>query len=102
MSRSYPIWNKITACCYQSGKSYGVKETGENNIFVGSSPSNSHDFLKTIITKRKRFYKDKLCIVFSFSVDNVIIKKMIFTENKNGTAGDHIKTITKLNKIKSL
>ena len=51
MSRSYPIWNNITACCYQSGKSYGVKETGENNICVGSSPSNSHDFLKTIITK---------------------------------------------------
>ena len=74
MSRSYPIWNNITACCYQSGKSYGVKETGENNICVGSSPSNSHDF---------------------------ILKKMIF-ENNNGKAGDHIKTITKLNKIKSL
>lgn len=101
MSRSYPIWNNITACCYQSGKSYGVKETGENNICVGSSPSNSHDFLKTIITKRRRFYKDELCIVFSYSVDDVVIKKMIFTNN-NGKAGDHIKTITKLNKLKSL
>ena len=99
--RSYPIWNNITACCYQSGKSYGVKETGENKICVGSSRSNSHDFLKTIITKRLRFYKGELCVVFSFSVDDVIIKKMIF-ENKNDNAGDHIKTITKLNKIKSL
>jgi hypothetical protein len=99
--RSYPIWNNITACCYQSGKSYGVKETGENNICVGSSANNSHDFLQTLITKRKRFYKDELCIVFSFSVDNVIVKKMIFTDN-NGKAGDHIKTISKLNKIKSL
>ena len=101
MSRSYPIWNNITACCYQSGKSYGVKETGENNICVGSSPSNSHDFLKTIITKRLRFYKDELCVVFSYSVDDVILKKMIF-ENNNGKARGHIKTITKLNKIKSL
>ena len=100
--RSYPIWNNITACCYQSGKSYGVRETGENNICVGSSPSNSHDFLKTIITKRKKFYKDELCMVFSFSVDDVIIKKMIFTLDKNGNAGKHIKTISKLNKIKSL
>ena len=99
--RSYPIWNKITACCYQSGKSYGVKETGENNISVGSSARNSHDFLKTIITKRLRFYKDELCVVFSYSVDDVIIKKMIF-KNNNGKAGNHIKTITKLNKIKSL
>ena len=101
MSRSDPIWNNITACCYQSGKSYGVKETGENTIYVGSSPSNSHDFLKTIITKRQRIYKDKDCIIFSFSVDNIIIKKMIFTNNK-GRAGKLIKTITKLNKIKSL
>lgn len=99
--RSYPIWNNITACCYQSGKSYGVKETGENNISVGSGANNSHDFLKTIITKRLKYYKDELCVVFSYSVDDVVIKKMIF-KNNNGRAGDHIKTITKLNKLKSL
>tara|TARA_R100001594_G_scaffold102211_1_gene136766 strand:+ start:262 stop:567 length:306 start_codon:yes stop_codon:yes gene_type:complete len=101
MSRSYPIWNKITACTYQSGKSYGVKETGVNSILVGSSPNNSFEFLETIITKRLRFYKDELCVVFSFSVDDVIIKKMIFSNN-NGKAGKFIKTITKLNKVKSL
>ena len=27
MAFSYPIWNKITACIYKSGKSYGVKNT---------------------------------------------------------------------------
>lgn len=101
MSRSYPIWNDITACKYQSSKSYGVVETGQNNIYVGSSPSNSHGFIKTIITKRLRFYKDELCVVFSYSVDDVVIKKMIF-ENNNGKAGKFIKTITKLNKVKSL
>ena len=26
---SYPIWNRITACIYKGGKSYGVRETGE-------------------------------------------------------------------------
>ena len=30
--RTYPIWNKITACIYNSSKSYGVKDTGENEI----------------------------------------------------------------------
>ena len=99
--RSYPIWNNITDCTYKSGKSYGVKETGENNIYVGSSSSNSYDFLKTIVTKRNDIYKGKKCVVFAFSVDNVVIKKMIFTNNQ-GRAGKLIKTVSKLNSIKSL
>jgi len=102
MSRSYPIWNKITACIYKSGVSYGVKDTGINDIVVGSSAKNSHDFLQTKITKRNVIYKDKQCIVFSFSVDNVIIKKMIFSKCKRGRADKSLKTISKLNKIKSL
>ena len=37
MSKAYPIWNKVTNCTYQGDKSYGNKETGEVNIYVGSS-----------------------------------------------------------------
>ena len=33
--RQYPIWNQVTACIYQSNKSYGVKETGDVEIRVG-------------------------------------------------------------------
>ena len=61
----------------------------------------SNYFLKHITTKRNKIYKGKECVVFSFSVDNVIIKKMIF-ENNKGRAGKLIKTITKLKSIKSL
>ena len=42
--KSYPIWNRITACIYKSGKSYGVKRDGLTEILIGTSKSNSHLF----------------------------------------------------------
>jgi hypothetical protein len=64
--RQYPIWNIITACIYKSGKSYGVKDTGEVEVRIGTSSSNSHTFLKHTTTHRQlengdreyRFYID--------------------------------------------
>ena len=44
--KSYPIWNRITACIYKSGKSYGVKRDGLTEILIGTSKSNSHLFGK--------------------------------------------------------
>lgn len=103
MSRSYPIWNEVQACHYNSGKSYGNKETGSVNVYVGSSSSNSNHFLEHIVTKREHWveFLNEDCIVFSFSVDGVILKKMYF-KNNNGRAGKLLKTKTKLNRIKSL
>ena len=68
--RSYPIWNLITACIYQSGKSYGVKDQGDVKVLVGSSARNSHEFLTHSTTHRFlpngdrefRFYVDGKCI----------------------------------------
>lgn len=68
--RQYPIWNIITACIYKSAKSYGVKNTGEVEVRVGTSSSNSHLFLKHTTTHRQlengdreyRFYIDGKCI----------------------------------------
>ena len=98
----YGIWNKVTACIYNSSKSYGVKDTGETTIVVGSSSKNSHDFLDTCVTKREKKYKGKDVIVFAYSVDNVVVKQMIFSKNKQGRADTPIKVISKLSKIKSL
>ena len=77
--RQYPICNIITACIYKNGtpsdhhsgsKSYGVKDTGEVEVRVGTSSSNSHTFLKHTTTHRQlengdreyRFYIDSKCI----------------------------------------
>lgn len=102
MSRSYPIWNEIQSCQYQSDKSYGVVETGVNQIKIGSSSKNSMDFLKTIITKRSGVYKGKAVVIFSFSVDEVVLKTAIFEEGSGGKAGKFIKEFSKLNRMKSL
>ena len=65
--KSYPIWNKIQACIYKGAKSYGVRKEGVVNVLVGTSASNSHDFLTHTTTHREhadgsreyRFYVDK-------------------------------------------
>jgi hypothetical protein len=100
--QQYPIWNKVTACIYKGSKSYGVKETGETEICIGSSSNNSHTFLTTIVTQRTEDTKYGRCKVFTYSVDDVIIKRMYFDLDKRGRAKELIKTETKLNKIKSL
>lgn len=57
--RQYPIWNNIQSCAYankqgRSGnKSYGIKEHGETQILVGTSRSNSHEFLTHKTTHRQ-------------------------------------------------
>ena len=70
MSRSYPIWNNITACIYAGSKSYGVRERGEVEVRVGTSGRNSHHFLNHRTThkildngdREYRFYVDDKCI----------------------------------------
>ena len=101
MSKAYPIWNEVTNCTYQGDKSYGNKETGEVNIYVGSSAKNSEHFVKTLITKRTTFYKGREVFVFKFSVDDVVLKIALFEKNKD-VPGKFIKTISKIKKIKSL
>lgn len=65
MSRSYPIWNKVTACIYNSSKCYGVKDTGEVAIYIGSSARNSHEFVRHVTTRRVHGEYTK----FTFGVD---------------------------------
>ena len=101
MAYSYPIWNEVKNCTYNSNKSYGNKETGEVNIYVGSSPKNSKHFVKTIVTKRLTTYKGKEVFAFRFSVDDIVLKAALF-ENNKGVPGKFIKTISKMKKIKSL
>ena len=52
MSRHYPIWNLINSCAYQGNKSYGVKETGDVLVKVGTSAKNSHHFVNHVVTHR--------------------------------------------------
>ena len=67
---NYPIWNIVTSCIYKADKSYGVRETGEVEVRIGTSQSNSFEFVKHYTTHRKledgsreyRFYVDGKCL----------------------------------------
>jgi len=72
--QSYPIWNKIEACIYKGGKSYGVKNDGQNEILIGTSASNSHSFVKTRVTHKKHEDGSR---TYHFYIDDVLYKKAI-------------------------
>ena len=74
MSKSYPIWNKITACIYKSNKSYGVRERGEVEVRIGTSGSNSHHFLNHRTTHKVLNNGDR---EYRFYVDDVLIKRAL-------------------------
>jgi|TARA_B110000259_G_C13958015_1_gene379529 hypothetical protein len=99
--RQYPIFNKITACIYKGKKDYGVKDTGETEIYVGSSAKNSTLFMTHRVTKRDKYIEEYgHCIVFTFFADKLCIKQMVFLENDKGKAGNLVKTNTFGNTIK--
>ena len=80
MSRQYPIWNIITACIYNGGKSYGVKKTGDVEVRVGTSSQNSHTFLKHCTTHREHKNGDK---EFRFYVDGQLIKRAVLFKGES-------------------
>jgi hypothetical protein len=81
---NYPIWNIVTSCIYKADKSYGVRETGEVEVRIGTSQSNSFEFVKHYTTHRKmddgsreyRFYVDGKCLKTA-TVNNSIMSKTI-------------------------
>jgi hypothetical protein len=77
MTKSYPIWNEVEACIYNSSKSYGVKEKGIVNVKVGTSRTYSFDFVNHKTTK-KEITKDLL--EYHFYVDDVLIKRSQFNK----------------------
>ena len=79
MSRMYPIWNKVQACIYKGGKSYGVRNEGVFNVCVGTSQSNSHDFLTHTTTVKKH---NKNLQEFRFYVDSKLIKRAFVRDGK--------------------
>lgn len=77
--RSYPIWNEVEACIYNSSKSYGAKQQSNVNVKVGTSARNSHDFLTHRTTCRDLEDGSK---EFRFYVDNKLIKRAVVTSEK--------------------
>jgi hypothetical protein len=78
--KSYPIWNKIKSDSYKiRSKKFGAKNNFEQEIFVGSSKSNSH-WLGNIQVDRI-IEEDQ--ISFNFYIDDKLYKKLTFTNEKD-------------------
>jgi len=84
---SYPIWNRITACIYKGGKSYGVRETGEVEVLVGTSASNSHLFLKHCVTHRELEDGSR---EYRFYLDGVVLKRAVLPKGADQLDFDQI------------
>ncbi len=69
--KSYPIWNVVKNLTYKGNKSYGVRYTGEVEVLVGTSASNSHHFLKHKTTHRVHDNGDR---EYRFYVNDDLIK----------------------------
>ena len=85
--RSYPIWNDITACVYKGAKSYGVKNTGDVEVLIGTSASNSHTFLKHSTTHRQLDNGDR---EYRFYIDGEVIKRALL--KKGASDIEYLKT----------
>lgn len=77
MAHSYPIWTDVTACNYKGSKSFGSKETSIQDIYVGTSATNSH---KLVTIKTTRRIIDDI-IYFRFSYDGNIVKEIKMNKN---------------------
>jgi hypothetical protein len=84
--RSYPIWNRVQACIYQSDKSWGAKDDSNVEILIGTSAQNSHTF---VTTRTLRVVTEKETI-FKFYVDGVKIKEARFQNVKGRATGDPV------------
>jgi len=78
--RSYPIWNAVTACIYKSARSWGAKADCAVMVLVGTSGSNSHEFVRHTTTHRELENGDKS---FRFYVDNVCVRQATLAKGSN-------------------
>lgn len=77
--KSYPIWMDVTSCIYKSSKSYGVKNDGHTEIYVGSGSRNSHHFATINMTHRDLGERGKS---FRLYVDGNLIKEGIVKDGE--------------------
>ncbi len=84
--RQYPIWNEVTACIYNSSKSYGAQDRSAVSVKVGSSASNSHGFISHETTRSVKDTDKGRIVVFSFYVCGQLIKETTFTAGRNDRA----------------
>lgn len=86
--RSWPIWNVVEACNYKLRKDYGIRDTGEVTVCIGTSGGNSHEFIRHVTSRRQTVSGEYT--VFRFGVDmldgkGLQVLKTKYVRNKDRT-----------------
>ena len=77
MSRSFPIWNEVHKDTHDNSKRWGARERCEVEVKVGTSATNSHDFVTHKTTHRElEDGRREYC----FYVDGDLVKHAILSK----------------------
>ena len=79
MSKSYPIWMKVSGDNYKNSKSFGSRDHVALDIKVGSSKTNSHDLARVSIHMREDDAGNR---TFALALDGLVMRSGVMTADK--------------------
>ena len=79
MSKSYPIWMKVSGDNYKKDKSFGSREHVTMDIKVGSSKTYSNDLARVSIHMREDDAGNR---TFALAVDGLVLRSAVMTADK--------------------
>ena len=79
MSKSYPIWMKVSGDNYKQDKSFGSRDSVTMDIKVGSSARNSNDLARVSIHMREDAAGNR---TFALAVDGLVLRSAVMTADK--------------------
>ena len=79
MSKSYPIWMKVSGDNYKKDKSFGSRDSVTMDIKVGSSKTNSHDLVRVSIHMREDDAGNR---TFQVNLDGKTLRNAVMTKDK--------------------
>ena len=79
MSKSYPIWMKVSGDNYKKDKSFGSREHVTMDIKVGSSKTYSNDLARVSIHMREDGAGNR---TFALAVDGLVLRSAVMTADK--------------------
>ena len=79
MSKSYPIWMKVSGDNYKQDKSFGSRDSVTMDIKVGSSKTYSNDLARVSIHMREDDAGNR---TFALALDGLVVRSAVMTKEK--------------------
>ena len=79
MSKSYPIWIKVSGDNYKRDRSFGSRDSVALDINVGSSKTNSHELARVSIHMREDEAGNR---TFALALDGLVMRSGVMTADK--------------------